>query len=129
MSFPSPGGPIQVAPAISFPVGPTVTRTDIPVVCADLAERLRGRGPGVVTCDVTGIARPDVVTVEALARLRVTARRHGWRLVVSGAGPGLRQLVALLGLADALPESGRQAEHREQAGGVEEVGDRGDPPG
>ncbi|WP_222870633.1 STAS domain-containing protein [Micromonospora sp. MP36] len=106
-----------------------MTRADIPVLCADLAELLRGRGPGIVTCDVGGVARPDVVTVEALARLRLTARRHGWQLVVRGAGPDLLGLVGLLGLTDALPESGRQTEQREETGGVEEVGDRRDPPG
>ncbi|MFE9693256.1 STAS domain-containing protein [Micromonospora sp. NPDC005806] len=123
-------GPIGVAaPGISFAVGAAVARADIPVLCADLAELLRGRAPGVVSCDVAGVASPDVVTVEALARLRLTARRHGWQLVVRGAGPALLRLVGLLGLADALPESGRQPEQREDTGGVEEVGDRGDPPG
>ncbi|MEV1333830.1 STAS domain-containing protein [Micromonospora costi] len=114
---------------ISFPVGPTVVRADIPALCADLAELLRGRGPGVVTCDVDGVVRPDVVTVEALARLGLTARRHGWRLVVSGGDPGLWRLVALLGLAPVLRESGRQPEQREQALGVEEVGDPRDAAG
>jgi hypothetical protein len=130
MSFPIGGGPIQVtATETTFAVGATVTRADIPALCADLAALLGRRGRGVVICDVAGVARPTVVTVEALARLRLVARRHGWRLVVRGAGPDLLQLVALLGLADALPEAGRQPEEREQAGGVEEVVDRGDPPG
>jgi hypothetical protein len=130
MSFPAPGGPIQVAATvIPFAVGATVTRADIPLLCADLAELLRGRGPGLVVCDVANVVRPDVVAVEALARLQVTARRHGWRLVVNGAGPGLLQLVGLLGLTEALPEPGRQPEEGEQAGGVEEVVHRRDPPG
>jgi ABC-type transporter Mla MlaB component len=121
----------MTATAIFFGVGATVTRLDIPVLCADLAEVLRdGDGDGdVVVCDVAGVARPDAVTVEALARLRVTARRHGWRLVVSGARPDLLQLVRLFGLTDALPQVGRQPEQREQAGGVEEAVDGRDPPG
>jgi hypothetical protein len=113
--------------AATFTVGAAVTRADIPGLCAGLAGLLRGRAGGVVTCDVTA-ARPDVVTVEALARLHLTARRHGWRLVVGGAGPDLLLLVRLIGLAGAL-EVGGQAEEREQAVGVEEVVDRGDPPG
>jgi hypothetical protein len=130
MSFPVGGGPIRVtATETTFTVGATVTRTDVPALCADLAALLRGRGHGVVTCDVGGVTRPTVVTVEALARLRVVARRHGWRLVLRGASPGLLRLVALLGLADALPQAGRQPEQGEQAGGVEEVVDRRDPPG
>lgn len=123
-------GPTQVAaPGISFAVGAAVARADIPVLCAGLADLLRGRGPGIVDCDVAAVASPDVVTVEALARLRLTARRHGWQFVVRGAGPGLRQLVGLLGLTDALGEAGGQPEQREEAGGVEEAGDGGDPPG
>ncbi|MEW2381434.1 STAS domain-containing protein [Micromonospora sp. NPDC047707] len=114
-------------PAISFAVGATLTRADIPARCDDLAEVLRGNDGGVVVCDVSR-ARPDVVTIEALARLRVTARRHGWRLVVSGAGAGLLELADLLGLTDALFQPARQPEQREQAGGVEEVVDARDPP-
>ncbi|MFG2054291.1 STAS domain-containing protein [Micromonospora sp. NPDC048930] len=122
-------GPIGVAPGISFAVGAAVVRADIPVLCADLADLLRGRGPGIVACDVAAVASPDVVTVEALARLRLTARRHGWQLVVRGAGPALLRLVELLGLTDELPQSGRQPEQREEPSGVQETGDRGDPPG
>jgi anti-anti-sigma regulatory factor len=118
-------------------VSPAVTRADIPRLCADLAERLRGGcAGGVVLCDVTEVTRPDGVTVETLARLRLTARRHGWELVVHGADARLRQLVGLLGLAEALPESGpvlpesgRQPEEGEQVCGVEEVVDPRDPPG
>jgi ABC-type transporter Mla MlaB component len=130
MSLPAAGGLIQMAATVvPFGVGAAITRADIPMLCADLAELLRGSGPGVVLCDVAGVARPDVVTVEALARLRMTARRHGWRLLVDGAGPALLELVGLLGLTDLLPQAGRQPEEREEAGGVEEVVDRRDPPG
>lgn len=118
----------MAAPATSFAVGATIRRADIPVLCADLAGLVRGRGGGVVVCDVADVAHPDVVTVEALARLRVTARRHGWSLVVSGAGPDLLELVRLLGLTDALLQAVRQSEQREEAGGVEEVVDGRDSP-
>jgi hypothetical protein len=121
------GGGLTVM-AVTFAVGPTVTRADIPVLCAGLAELLRGRAGGVVICEVAGVTRPDVATVEALARLRLTARRHGWRLAVGGAGPGLLRLIRLLGLADLLPQAGGQAEQREQPIGVEEVGDGRDAP-
>jgi ABC-type transporter Mla MlaB component len=129
MSFRNAGGPIHMAAsATSLAIGATITRADIPVLCADLAELVRGRGGGVVLCDVADVAHPDVVTVEALAQLRLTARRHGWSLVVSGAGPDLLELVRLLGLTDALPQAGRQSEERKQAGGVEEVVDGHDSP-
>jgi hypothetical protein len=113
---------------ISYAVGATVTRADIPGLCADLAERMRGRERGVVICEVGGMGQADVVAVEALARLRLTARRHGWRLLVSGACPELVALVRLVGLAEALPQVGRQAEDRKQPGCVQEVVEGGDPP-
>jgi anti-anti-sigma regulatory factor len=115
--------------ATSFAVGAMITRGDIPKLCAHLAELLRGRPGEVVICDVAGVTRLDVVTVEALARLSLTARRHGWRLVVRGADPDLLGLVRLLGLADALPHVGRQPEQGEQGGGIEEIVDGCDPPG
>ena len=134
---------------IRFAVAGTVVRADIPTLCADLAARLGDPGGGVVICDVAAVSRPCVATVEALARLRLTARRHGWTLLVHGAGPDLRDLVGLLGLADALPQAcgepedallqaggepeeallqaGREPEEREQAVGVEERVHGADP--
>ena len=127
MSSGAGAGPIPMA--AHFAVGTTVTRADIPGLCAGLAELVRGRPGGVVVCDVVGVTRPDAVTVDALARLRLTARRHGWDLVVGGAGPDLLGLLRLAGLTDVLPQVGREPEQREQADGVEEVGDGRDPPG
>jgi hypothetical protein len=98
---------------ISFAVGAVLSRADIPVLCADLAELLlRGPAGEVVICDVAAVTEPDLVTVEALARLRVTAGRHGRRLVVGGAGPQLLQLVRLFGLSNVLVPAGGQAEQR-----------------
>jgi anti-anti-sigma regulatory factor len=105
-------------------VAPDLTRADIPGLCADLADRLRHRHGGTVVCDVRAVTRPDVVTVEALARLRLTARRHGCALVIEGADRHLRRLIDLLGLRQPLGEP----EQREEAGGVEEGVDARDPP-
>ena len=77
-----------------------------------------------MVCDLRAVVHPDVVTVEALARLRLTARRHGYALVIEGMHPELRALVGLLGLSQSL----RQPEQREEAVGVEEVVDARDPP-
>lgn len=138
MSFGGADGPTHMpASAIFLAMGATVTRAEIPELCANLTELLCDRAGGVVVCEVSGVTCPDLVTVEALARLRMTARRHGWRLAVGGAGPALRGLLDLLGLADVLPvadrrssgEVGRQPEEREEAGGVQEVVDRRDASG
>lgn len=120
--------------AILFAVGPAITRAAIPDRCADLAALLRqhereyvrederehergpedeyGRRTRVVICDVSGVTQADVVTVEALARLRLTARRQGWSLLVGGAGPDLRALLHLLGMAEVIPEADRLTEER-----------------
>ena len=58
----------------------------------------------VLVCDVSGV-RADAVTVEALARLQLAARRHGCRVVLRGASPELLDLVAFMGLRDVLAES------------------------
>jgi ABC-type transporter Mla MlaB component len=106
-------------------VAADLTRADIPGLCADLADRLRNGAVGdTVVCDVRAVTRPDVVTVEALARLRLTARRHGRTLVVDGATVRLRTLIDLLGLTEPLG----QPEQREEPLGVEEVVDARDPP-
>ena len=47
---------------------------------------------------------PVRVTVDALARLQLAARRHGCRVRLLNASAGLRELVAFMGLADVLTE-------------------------
>lgn len=126
MSFRPPAG---LSFMTSIRVAADLTRADIPGLCADLADRLRsGTAGGTVVCDVAAVTRPDVVTVEALARLRLTARRHGCTLVVDGANPQLTGLIGLLGLNQTLAQTRWQAEQREELVGVEEVVDARDPP-
>lgn len=108
--------------AILFALGPAITRAAIVDRCADLAALLRQHERGqmpeherrtsVVVCDVSEVSQPDMVTVEALARLRLTARRHGWTLLVGGAGPDLRALLHLLGMTEVIPEADRLTEER-----------------
>ncbi len=52
-------------------------------------------------CDVDGVAA-DAVTVDALARLQLAARRHGCRVELRHASDELRNLVAFMGLQDVL---------------------------
>ncbi|MBM9619753.1 STAS domain-containing protein [Streptomyces zhihengii] len=76
-----------------------------------LRDRLRGDGPPgaplargepgrpPVTVDVAGLTRIDLAVVDTLARLQLTARRQGTRIELSGAGPELMLLLALVGLS------------------------------
>jgi|RhiMethySRZTD1v2_1073278.scaffolds.fasta_scaffold38541_3 hypothetical protein len=73
--------------------------------------------------------------VETLALLQLVARRRGLRIVLRGASPDLRDLLAWAGLDGALPcadgsgvEPRRQSEQGEQPLRVEEEADARDPP-
>jgi len=44
----------------------------------------------------------DALTVDALARLLLAARRHGCRLRLANPSPELRELVAFMGLEGVL---------------------------
>ncbi|MEU6931691.1 STAS domain-containing protein [Streptomyces sp. NPDC046385] len=63
-----------------------------------LCALLAAAEPADVVCELDGLGRPDLAAVDALARLRLTARRHGHRLTFRGAGPELRGLLGLVGL-------------------------------
>jgi len=78
-------------------------------------------------CDVGGLAA-TLVTVDALARLQLAARRSGRELVLRHASRELAALIAFVGLADALRlEPGGQPEEREEPLGVEEERQLDDP--
>jgi ABC-type transporter Mla MlaB component len=126
-STPEPGTSVLVL------TGP-ITRADFPALCKRAREVLQGKDCDPVVCDVGALADPDAVTVDALTRLQLTARRVGRRVQLRHACVELQDLLAFMGLDDVLPcgaasgvEPRGQAEEREQACGVEEKGDPGDP--
>lgn len=95
---------------------------------------VEGSDADLVVCDVGALDDPGVDTVDALARLQLTTRRLGGRVHLRHACGGLQELLAFMGLGDILPlcaelplDSRRQAEEREQARGVKEEADPGDP--
>jgi anti-anti-sigma regulatory factor len=97
---------------------------------------LEGRGAQLIVCDVSAVIDPDAATIDALARVQLTARRLGGDVRLRNACDQLRDLVTFVGLADVVPvgaairlEPRRQAEEREQARGVEEEADPDDRAG
>jgi hypothetical protein len=71
----------------------------------------------------------DIGTVDALARLHLSARRLGWRLRLREASVELRELIELAGLSRVLGvEPVGQPEEREVALDVEERIQAGDLP-
>lgn len=128
-----PGTPPEPGTTVLVLAGP-IARGDIPGL-SELGRVLMERcDVDLVVCDVGAIAEPDAVTVDALARLQLTARRVGRRIHLRRACDELEELLALMGLSDVLPcggasgvEAQGQVEEREQPLGVEEERDSGDP--
>jgi ABC-type transporter Mla MlaB component len=88
---------------LALAVGGPIARDDLPGLCARVCAVLAEYGAELVLCDVDGV-QPDAVTVDALARLQLAARRHGCQVRLQRASDELRELVAFMGLADVLPE-------------------------
>jgi len=91
-------GPHVLAFDIRGPIG----REDLPGLCDRVCGLLRASGARVAVCDVLGV-EPDAVTVDALARLQLAARRYGCQVRLRRASDELRALVAFMGLEDVLP--------------------------
>jgi ABC-type transporter Mla MlaB component len=80
-----------------------IARSDLTGLCDRVCATLTASPGSVVLCDVHGV-EPDAVTVDALCRLQVGAKRHGCEVRLRGASPELRELVEFMGLADVLPD-------------------------
>jgi hypothetical protein len=79
----------QRSRTLSFGIEGPIAREDLPGLSDRVCNLLRSS---------------DAVTVDALARLQLAARRHGCRIRLCGsASPELLALVELMGLTDVLP--------------------------
>lgn len=88
---------------LGFTIRGPISREDLPGLCDRVCRLLAATQPEVVRCDVTGVAA-DAVTVEALARLQLAARRHGCRVRLRNASVELVELVEFMGLTAVLAE-------------------------
>jgi ABC-type transporter Mla MlaB component len=89
------------ARTIAFAIQGPIERGDLPALYARVCALLSDSGAALAVCDVDGVAA-DAVTVDALARLQLAARRHGCRVELRHASDELRDLVAFMGLQDVL---------------------------
>jgi ABC-type transporter Mla MlaB component len=89
-------GPHEVAFVIRGPI----SRADLPGLYDRVGGVLGARG-AVVACDVAGVD-PNAVTVDALARLQLGARRRGCCVRLCNACDELLDLVELMGLSHVL---------------------------
>jgi ABC-type transporter Mla MlaB component len=116
--------------ALGGPIGPA----DIPALWERVRDLLEGGQAGLVLCDASSLVAPDAATVDALARLELTARRSGCRVKLRHPCGELQDLLGLMGLSDVSPfgpgscaKPGREVEHRKPPRRVQEEGDAGDP--
>jgi ABC-type transporter Mla MlaB component len=121
-------------PTVAFAIHGPITRGDLPGLCDRVCGLLGESRAAIAVCDVHGI-QPDAVTVDALARLQLAARRYDCRVRLRHASDDLLELVAFMGLSEVLPDLGRtlgvkpggKAEKGEQRLRVEEERELRDP--
>src|SRR6187402_2715568 len=82
-----------------------IARSDLPGLAARVCALLEARAADIAVCDVRGV-EPDAVTVDALARLQLAARRHRCTVRLVHASRELLELVSFMALADVLPSEG-----------------------
>lgn len=87
----------------TFSIHGPISRSDLPGLCGRVCVLLAEHAGAVALCDVHGVD-PDAVTVDALARLQLAARRSGCRIRLRNASEDLLRLVELMGLTEVLPE-------------------------
>lgn len=135
------GAPLSLRPlpeplATVLVVDGSITGADAPGLCERVRLLLDESGAEVVVCDLGALVDPDVGTVDALARMQLTARRLRRQVRLRHASPELQELLALVGLADVvlssvglpLGRSGRETEEREQGRSVEKRVEPDDAP-
>jgi ABC-type transporter Mla MlaB component len=89
---------------ITFSIYGPITREDLPGLCDRVCALFAESRAGVALCDVTGVD-VDAVTVDALARLQLGARRHECVVRLRNASTELLDLVAFMGLENVLGEA------------------------
>jgi ABC-type transporter Mla MlaB component len=93
-----------VPQTVVFVLDGPIARTDLALLCEQIGALLETTGAEVVAlCDVSAV-EPDAVSVDALARLQLAARRRGCQARLRGASTELLHLLAFMGLSDVLPD-------------------------
>jgi anti-anti-sigma regulatory factor len=78
---------------------------EIPQLCRRVRFLVESGSTDLIV-DVGALLAPDMVTVEALARMQLTARRLGREIRVEHACHRLAELLVLTGLAEVFPPAG-----------------------
>jgi ABC-type transporter Mla MlaB component len=89
----------------AFTIRGPIAPADLPGLCDRVCALVTESSAELVVCDVCDV-EPDAVTVDALARLQLAARRSGCQVRLRGASKELCALVEFMGLADVLCTAG-----------------------
>jgi ABC-type transporter Mla MlaB component len=90
--------PLREPRTLTFTLRGPITRADLPGLTNRLQRSLAAGEPDVVICDLSGSITPETETVDALARLQLTARRSGAKLTIRDASTQLQELLEFVGL-------------------------------
>jgi ABC-type transporter Mla MlaB component len=93
---------IAHAPLVFAIHGP-IQRDDLPGLCDRVCALFEATPAATALCHCARV-EADAVTVDALARLQLAARRHGLRVRLRDASAELLGLVRFMGLDDVLVE-------------------------
>jgi ABC-type transporter Mla MlaB component len=88
---------------MDFMIWGPIARDDMSGLCDRVCALLSESDAEEARCDVSGVD-VDAVTVDALARLQLAARRSGCRVRLRNASAELLELVDFMGLSDVLPD-------------------------
>jgi ABC-type transporter Mla MlaB component len=132
-----PPPPESEATTAVLVIADPIAEGDAAKLCERLQAVAQASGAEVIACDVRALSA-DCRSVDALARLQLTARRLGRRLRLHRASHELEALLSFVGLAEVVggagtaglcvERRGRQVKEREEPRGVEERVDRDDAP-
>jgi ABC-type transporter Mla MlaB component len=88
---------------LTFLINGPIARADLPGLYRRVCGLLEASGAAVAFCEVQRV-NADAVTVDALARLQLAARRRGCQVRLRGASDELRGLVRFMGLGAVLAD-------------------------
>jgi hypothetical protein len=112
------------ASTLVFPIDGPLARADLHGLCDRVRGALEESDATVLLCELGASVGSDAVTVDALARVQLTAKRLGRRVRLRHGSKELQDLVGFVGLRGVLQLEARgETEEREQGLGIEEERD------
>jgi anti-anti-sigma regulatory factor len=89
-----------------FPIAGSLTSEVIPALCQQLTSLMKCTSAKVIVCDLAELESFNLATIDALAQLQLTARRHGREIQLRHLPQRLKALIKLCGLEQTLKEAG-----------------------